>query len=571
MVSPLRNNSDWTRFYETMGDALLRFRKDRSYLVDAISEIADRRSELPFAITDQFPDGSTGPLRDICPFTTMGIFNRSLRDANRREIASELARILNVMEPVPEFSTNDDGIPLLNNGNSWFFQYAKDRDDGAIDALWQIFSNAIAFADGDASVDTGSLVSAYDRAQAQPHVAFNLTMGLYWVRPWWYLPLDGNSRKYITQRLGILLPRTVPSGADYVALCDQLAEQFEDASFPVHSFPELSWAAYQQDLPTYASPIQIPQLPEPSSLSKPVPDSRSALPYDIDAILADGCFLDRAKLETMLNRLQTKQNIILQGPPGTGKTWLAKRLAYALIGYKDDSKVRPFQFHPNLSYEDFVRGWRPQGDGSLTLVDGPFLQMADEAREDPSSKYVIVIEEINRGNPASIFGEMLTLLESDKRTPDEALALAYPCEPGERFYIPPNVYVIGTMNVADRSLALVDLALRRRFAFFDLEPIFGNVWRNWVSEQSGIPTEFLDGVAQRMNALNDQIEADRNLGRQFRIGHSYFTPTLGVPIGDPAGWYRGAVESEIAPLLQEYWFDNPNTASDAVSQLLGGL
>ena len=119
----------------------------------------------------------------------------------------------------------------------------------------------------------------------------------------------------------------------------------------------------------------------------------------------------------MLQRLQTKQNLILQGPPGTGKTWLAKKLAYALIGRKDDSKVRPMQFHPNLSYEDFVRGWRPQGDGRLELVDGPFLQVVEDAREDPDSDYVMVIEEINRGNPASIFGEMLTLLEATSAKP----------------------------------------------------------------------------------------------------------------------------------------------------------
>ena len=270
----------------------------------------------------------------------------------------------------------------------------------------------------------------------------------------------------------------------------------------------------------------------------------------------------------MLQRLRAKRNLILQGPPGTGKTWLAKKLAYALIGRKDDSKVRPMQFHPNLSYEDFVRGWRPQGDGRLELVDGPFLQVVDDAREDPDSDYVMVIEEINRGNPASIFGEMLTLLESDKRKPDEALALAYPREPGERVYIPSNVYVIGTMNLADRSLAMVDLALRRRFAFFDLEPMLNDTWREWVNEQCGIDDGFLAGVAQRINALNEEIAADRNLGRQFRIGHSFVTPPPGKPIEDPEEWFEQVVETEIVPLLHEYWFDNPERVTEARSKLL---
>ena len=149
----------------------------------------------------------------------------------------------------------------------------------------------------------------------------------------------------------------------------------------------------------------------------PAPEPVPAPGYGIDNIIADGCFLSQPTLEAMLQRLRSKRNLILQGPPGTGKTWLAKKLAYALIGRKDESKVRPMQFHPNLSYEDFVRGWRPQGDGRLELVDGPFLQVVEDAREDPDSEYVMVIEEINRGNPASIFGEMLTLLEADKRTP----------------------------------------------------------------------------------------------------------------------------------------------------------
>ena len=193
-------------------------------------------------------------------------------------------------------------------------------------------------------------------------------------------------------------------------------------------------------------------------------------PYTVDDIMADGCFLEESRLRTILNRLKAKKNLILQGPPGTGKTWLAKKLAFALIGQVDDRRVRRFQFHPNLSYEDFIRGYRPNPDGRLTLVDGPFLEVVNAAKLDQSNDYVMVIEEINRGNPAQIFGEMLTLLEADKRDPGEALRLAHSGSNGERVYIPPNVYVIGTMNVADRSIALVDLALRRRFAFVDLEP-----------------------------------------------------------------------------------------------------
>ena len=293
--------------------------------------------------------------------------------------------------------------------------------------------------------------------------------------------------------------------------------------------------------------------------------------YSIDNIIAEGCFLERARLEEILDHWQSKMNLILQGPPGTGKTWLARKLAYALIGQKNQSLVQAVQFHSNLSYEDFVRGWRPAGSGKLELVDGPFLNVVDAARHDPGSDYVMVIEEINRGNPAQVFGEMLTLLEADKRNEGEALALSYRKSEDERVHIPDNLYVIGTMNIADRSLALVDLAFRRRFAFEELEPTFGQPWRDWVSEQCGIDAQFLAGVEQRLANLNQQIADDRSLGRQFRVGHSYVTPPAGNQIRDARLWFRQVVEKEIGPLLDEYWFDSLETAQQAKSALLQGL
>ena len=199
------------------------------------------------------------------------------------------------------------------------------------------------------------------------------------------------------------------------------------------------------------------------------------------------------------------------------------------------------------------------------------MELSEAARQDPDGTYVLVIEEINRGNPASIFGELLTCIEPDKRTPDDALTLAYQRAVGERFYVPPNLYVIGTMNLADRSLALVDLALRRRFAFVDLEPAINETWIVWVHKRWDIPVAFLQDISERIGFLNNQIFTDPNLGRQFRIGHSVVVPVTEEPVTDHIEWFTQIVETEIAPLLREYWFDDTNRAEEATLQLLTGV
>jgi len=565
----------WTRFYEAVADKLLTFKDKRDELIAGIHSIASKVDGLS-NLQDQFADGTSGPLKDICPFTAMGIFNRGITDANRKAIASELANLLGVSEAVPD---SFEGIPILNNQRSWFFGFDHKRQTDDIDILWEVFSRAITFAESDNADARSAFIAAYDNATQRYGVGWNLTMGLYWIRPWNFPTLDSQSQRYISKKLNIQIGFNGPKGrcnaSDYLAILDTLEARFQEDAYPVHSFPELSLAAWLfKDSGTSAHPNATdPDAQEDEADAAPEAEVTAAPiePYSVDDILADGCFIARPKLEKILERLRTKKNLILQGPPGTGKTWLAKRLAFALMGQRDDSKVRAVQFHPNLSYEDFVRGWRPAGDGRLTLVDGPFVEMMKAAAKEPTARHVIVIEEINRGNPAQIFGEMLTLLEADKRTPNEALELSYRRSDDERVFIPDNLYVIGTMNIADRSLALVDLALRRRFAFIDLEPTLGKRWRNWVQSRCGIDSEILVEIEKRLNILNNEISADASLGPQFRVGHSYVTPPFGIPISDAREWFRQVVDTEIGPLLDEYWFDALDKSQRARERLLEGF
>ena len=578
-TSPEKQRFKWTDFYEAVAEKLLAHADDRTPLIEGIHEIASRVPGLTY-LQDKFPDGTSGPLRDICPFTTMGTFNRSMTDANRKTIAGELAKLLGVTVPVPP---SFEGIPVLNNQRSWFFAYADKRGAGDIDALWKVFVAASKMVDGDQLDTRDAFIRAYDEATQVWGVAWNLSTGLYWAHPWEFLTLDSQSRHYINKRLGLNVAISGQQGPcdgrAYLKLLDDLRSRFGEDGYPVHSFPDLSLASWM-----YKDPVDEPvpagdigtnagaeqetegEVREAFQVAAPI------VPYSVEDILKDGCFLERAEIDRLLDRLRTKKNLILQGPPGTGKTWLAKRLAFALMGQKDDSKVRAVQFHPNLSYEDFVRGWRPTGEGKLSLADGVFMEAIKAASKEPSSKFVVVIEEINRGNPAQIFGELLTLLEAGKRTPNEALELCYPDADGKRrpVHIPENLYVVGTMNIADRSLALVDLALRRRFAFVGLEPRLGQVWREWVVKECAVDPGLVADIERRIADLNEQIAADARLGKQFRIGHSYVTPAHRLDAGDTKKWFQQVVETEIGPLLDEYWFDAPDEAQKAIARLTQG-
>ena len=302
-------------------------------------------------------------------------------------------------------------------------------------------------------------------------------------------------------------------------------------------------------------------------------------PYSIDSMLDEGVFLDESELTRIMAQLERKQNIILQGPPGTGKTFLAKRLAYALMGERAEERVASVQFHQSYSYEDFVGGYRPGVNDDDQLVfrprDGAFLRLCKKAREaPPEDKFVMLIDEINRGNLSRVFGELLMLIESDKRSPEHAVELQHPIEDAPvddgRFFVPPNVYIIGTMNLADRSLTGMNVAMRRRFAFAELRPRFDSVRFATEVTKAGMPDELLQRIRSRMDELNATIGDDASLGRQYAVGHSFFCPhSDGPPGGDWEAWYEAVVEFEIRPLLEEYWFDDARKAADEVAKLLG--
>ncbi|MCB0209664.1 MAG: AAA family ATPase [Anaerolineae bacterium] len=307
-----------------------------------------------------------------------------------------------------------------------------------------------------------------------------------------------------------------------------------------------------------------------SDTNPPVSDEITKDPYSLEDLIAAGVFLSEDNLRRILDRLREKKAIILQGPPGVGKTFIARKLAYALMEEVDNERLEMVQFHQSYSYDDFVRGYRPslEQPGSFCLQDGIFYKFSQKASANPEHEYVFIIDEINRGNLSLIFGELLMLIEGDKRGREFAVHLVYKNPDEARFYIPDNLHLIGLMNVADRSLAMVDYALRRRFAFMPLQPQYESaLFRQWLLDRS-MPEEIIDRIISRMSRLNREIKEDPLLGENYQVGHSYFCPK-----GDNFGalnqdWYDAIIETEIAPLLKEYWFDNAPKVDEAVKQLL---
>ncbi|GAA0862037.1 AAA family ATPase [Paraclostridium tenue] len=273
-------------------------------------------------------------------------------------------------------------------------------------------------------------------------------------------------------------------------------------------------------------------------------------------------FMDEEVLDDIIFNLEQKKNIILQGPSGVGKTFIAKRICYFHQGNRDNSNIEMVQFHEYYTYEEFVRGYRRGKNGEDYIKNGIFYDFIKKAQTYPEHKHYFIIDEINRGNLNKIFGELTMLIENNKRGKENSIKLLY-SECDESFYIPENVYIIGTLNTSDNTLRDISYPLRRRFGFIDIDPVFENMdLRNYLGNYIGV--EMADKVVCKMMYLNKTIEEDNKLGKRYKIGQSYFMINEKVDEYQVYSWYRQVIKRDIEPLIREYMIDKDEEYIDNI-------
>lgn len=528
----------WIPFYQELAKELVNWQNRQGELI-AFLETLRKEGHVITPLTDKDKNGSKFLLEEIDPFTFFGVFNRHIGFEQRQNILSRVKAFFKLKSDVPE---DFNGVSLLNNLKSWFFSNTATRTKSDVSKLWRVFQ--LSFDKN--PLKNKKFLKAFDEALKVKETNVNLTMGLFWINPYTFLSLDSTNCKHLKIAVKRLNSKFY-------------AETISQVTALKKSFPEISLEAWGYE----------------NERSRMIAETKRAYktqkaktPYGIENMISDGVFLIESEINEILEKLKSKKALILQGSPGVGKTFLAKKLAYALMQEFDPNRVEMVQFHQSYSYDDFVRGYRPDGNGSFNLKNGVFFEFCQKAINNPDQEYVFIIDEINRGNLSQIFGELLMLIESDKRGVENSISLVYQNKNESRFYIPSNLHIIGLMNLADRSLAMVDYALRRRFAFFTLNPQYENeIFKRWLIDRK-MNLQLVDLINKKMSSLNQKIKDDSLLGENYQIGHSFFCPKGEDFSNLNQDWYRSIVKTEIIPLLKEYWFDNPKKAEDAERELL---
>lgn len=563
------NQFDWIAFYKEFANTLLQYKDNRGILIEKVEKIYELTGiDIPTLERNKH-------LVDIDPFTIFGLFNKSsMTIDNRNKIISTVANLFDIKAPIP---TSFDGIPLLNNQNATYYYFIDERDEDDIDTLWGLYESALMYANDSNSKNTLTVSQYFDLAiNKKGNGNSKITMGLYWIAPTHFLNLDKTNTRYIYEsgKMPIDLVNSLPivedkiSASKYFEIVDKLGAFLRSDQSKLKNFMELSFEAWR-----YLEEVNR-QKCDDERQRKTKAKGAALADDDVETLEAnypeynkarflDSVYMDDDSYNTLVSLVKCKKNIILQGAPGVGKTFAAKRLAYSMMGVKDPNRVMMVQFHQSYSYEDFIMGFRPSENG-FKLKHGVFYEFCKRAEVDSDNDYFFVIDEINRGNLSKIFGELFMLLESDKR--GVALQLLYA---DEKFSIPENLYIIGMMNTADRSLAMLDYALRRRFAFFNLKPAFES--DGFKSYQKSINNDKFDKLIECIKQLNLAIKSDESLGSGFCIGHSYFCDLDKFETHEFESSLTRIVDFEIIPLLSEYWFDDADMVNEWSNNLRSAI